>query len=73
MPPLAALLLLAFARGASAFAPYAVMPLRNVRMRIADSPALVEWSSQPIALGYVAGYLMLLLMRVFQHVARRGK
>ena len=55
MPPLAALLLLAFARGASAFAPYAVMPLRNVRMRIADSPALVEWSSQPIVVGYVSG------------------
>ncbi len=73
MPPLAALLLLAFAHGASAFAPYTVMPLRNARMRIADNPALVEWSSQPIALGYVAGYLMLLLMRVFQHVTRGGK
>ena len=73
MPPLAALLLLAFARGASAFAPYTVMPLRNARMRIADSSALVEWSSQPIALGYVAGYLMLLLMRVFQHVTRGGR
>ena len=75
MPPFAALLLLAFAHGAYAFAPYALMPIRNARMRIANGNILplVEWSSQPVALGYAAGYLMLLLMRVFRHVTRGMK